>query len=168
MSRTETGIRQPHSGKAMTGFTAADPQFEQRVRGSFARQPFMGFLGATLEAVAPGVCEIHLVPRQELTQQHGFVHGGVLASLVDTAAGYAAFSLMPADAAPLTVEYKLNILRPGGGERLVTRAHVIKPGRSLSVVQADCFNLREGREQICVTSIQTLMTMTGWDDGRRT
>jgi len=129
--------------------------------------------------VEPGLCEVHLVPRPELTQQHGFVHGGVLATLVDTASGYAAFSLMPADAAPLTVEYKLNILRPGGGDKLVARARVVKPGRTLNVVrvvkpgrtlnvvQADCFNVRGGTEEMCVTSLQTLMAMSGWDDRKR-
>ncbi len=151
----------------MTKLQPKNPDYEARVRGSYARQGFMAYLGAILETVEPGFCEVHLVPRPELTQQHGFVHGGVLATLVDTASGYAAFSLMPADAAPLTVEYKLNILRPGGGDKLIARARVVKPGRTLNVVQADCFNVRGGAEEMCVTSLQTLMTMTGWDDRAR-
>ena len=148
-------------------FVAQNPGFEARVRESFDRQPFMGFLGAALTTVEPGHCEVRLPFRAELTQQHGFVHGGVLATLADTVAGYAAFSLMAADAAPLTVEYKLNILRPGGGQEVVTRGHVVKPGRTLTVVRADVFNVEDGEETLCVTSLQTLMTMVGWDDNKR-
>jgi len=151
----------------MNAFTPQVEDFEARIRESFGRQPFMELVGATIENVAPGSCEIHLTPRHELTQQHGFVHGGVLATLVDNAAGYSAFTLMAADAAPLTVEYKLNILRPGGGDKLIARGRVIKPGKTISVVHADCYNIRDGAEEICVASIQTLMTMTGWDDSRR-
>ncbi|MEM9684077.1 MAG: PaaI family thioesterase [Pseudomonadota bacterium] len=142
--------------------------FEQRVRDSFARQEFMSFIGAELTDVAPGYCEVRLPHRPHLTQQHGFIHGGALATLADTAAGYAAFSLMPSDAAPLTVEYKLNILRPGRGAAMLAKAKVIKPGRTLNVVQADVFGVDEtGGETLCVTSLQTLMTMTGWDDGQQ-
>ena len=148
-------------------FQPANPDYAQRVRDSFDRQAFMGFLGAELTTLEPGYCLIDLAVREELTQQHGFVHGGVLASLADTVAGYAAFSLMPADAAPLTVEYKLNILRPGGGALVRARGEVIKPGRTLTIVRADVFNVDEGVETQCVTSIQTLMTMQGWDDATR-
>lgn len=145
-----------------------NPEFEARVRDSYARQPFMEFLGATLEVVEPGYCEVHLPFRPELTQQHGFVHGGVLATLADTVSGYAAFSLMPADSAPLTVEYKLNILRPGGGAKVVAKGQVVKPGRTLTVVQADVYNIsKDGSEEMCVTSLQTLMTMQGWDDNAK-
>lgn len=151
----------------MSRLAARNPDFEESVRSSFARQKFMDYIGATIEIVEPGLCEIHLVPRDVLTQQHGFVHGGVLATLVDASAGYAAFSLMPADASPLTVEYKLNILRPGKGDKLIARSHVVKSGRTLSVVHADCFNVVKGEEEICVTSIQTLITLQGRDDGER-
>ncbi len=88
----------------------ADPDFAARVRDSFGRQPFMEHIGARITALEPGFCEITVDHRRELTQQHGFVHGGVLASIADSAAGYAAFSLMPAEASVLTVEYKLNLL----------------------------------------------------------
>ncbi len=145
-------------------FDAQNPDFVARVRDSYARQPFMAYLGAELTTIEPGYCEIELPFRGELTQQHGFVHGGVLATLADTVSGYAAFSLMPAAAAPLTVEYKLNIVRPGGGEALVARGRVVKPGRTLTVVQADVFNIEKGKESLCVTSLQTLMAMTGRDD----
>ncbi len=146
-------------------FTASDPAFEARVRDSFARQPFMAHLGARLTALAPGFCEITAGYRRELTQQHGFVHGGVLASIADSAAGYAAFSLMPAGASILTVEYKLNILRPGRGEAMIARGRVLKPGRTLTVVQADVFarGAGGGEEQV-VASLQTLMCLAGKAD----
>lgn len=145
-------------------FTPANPDFAARVRDSFARQPFMGHLGARLTALEPGFCEITVDYRRELTQQHGFVHGGVLASIADSAAGYAAFSLMPADASVLTVEYKLNLLRPGQGEAMIARGRVLKPGRTLSVVRADVFARRGAREEQVVSSLQTLMCLAGKSD----
>jgi uncharacterized protein (TIGR00369 family) len=148
----------------MGRFQPADPDFEARVRDSFARQPFMAFLGAELGTVAPGYCEIHLPYRPELTQQHGYVHGGALATLADNAAGYAAFSLMPADASVLTVEYKLNIMRPGLGDRMTAKAEVIKAGRTITVVESDVYGVEDGREVMCVTSIQTIMALHGRED----
>jgi uncharacterized protein (TIGR00369 family) len=145
-------------------FTPLDPHYDARVRASFARQPFMAYLGAHITHLAPGQCDVELVYRKELTQQHGFIHGGALASIADSAAGYAAFSLMPAGSSVLTVEYKLNILRPGEGEAVIARARVVKPGRTLTIVQADVFALRAGREHIVVTSLQTLMRLDGRTD----
>ena len=126
----------------MSEFQPANPDFEARVRDSFGRQPFMGYLGAELTLVEPGRCEICLPNRKELTQQHGYMHGGALATIADCAAGYAAFSLMPADASVLTVEYKLNIMRPGLGDKMTARANVIKPGRNISVVESNVFAAR--------------------------
>ena len=149
-------------------FTPKNPAFEARCRDSFARQPYMELLGATLEAVRPGYAEIHLPARAELRQQHGFVHGGAIASVLDSAAGYAAFSLMPADATVLTVEYKLNLLAPGQGALLVARGRVVKPGRTLTIVQADAYaRADDGRETLCATSIQTLMALPGRPDAPR-
>ena len=152
-----------------TEFAPNTPNYAERVRDSFQRQPFMALLGATMPVIEPGYCEIHLPFRDDLTQQHGFIHGGALASIADSAAGYAAFSLMPEDSAPLTVEYKLNIMRPGGGARVVARGTVIKPGRSLTVIRADVYNVHVAddgteTEEIAVTSLQTLMTMQGRSD----
>jgi uncharacterized protein (TIGR00369 family) len=149
---------------AEPAFKPLNPDYAARVRDSFARQPMMAHVGATLAAIGPGTCEIHLPYRRELTQQHGYVHGGALATIVDSAAGYAAFSLMPADASILTIEYKLNILRPGEGELMIARGRVIKPGRSLSVVNADVYAVKGGVETLCVTSIHTLMVMHGKAD----
>lgn len=148
----------------MTSFVPINPEFAARVRASFARQPFMTHLGAEIVHVAPGECDIAVAYRPELTQQHGFVHGGVLAAIADSAAGYAAFTLMPATASILTVEYKLNILRPGRGEAMIARGRVVKPGRTLTVVQADVFARHGGAEEIIVTSLQTLMRLDGKSD----
>ncbi len=145
-------------------FEPRNPDFAARVRDSFDRQPFMRTIGATIALVEPGFCEIHLPYREELTQQHGYIHGGCMATLADNAAGYAAYTLMAADASPLTVEYKLNILRPGAGHTLSARGRVLKPGRTLTVVNADVFALNDGKETLCVTSIQTLMALEGKAD----
>ena len=148
----------------MSAFAPANPDFAARVRESFGRQPFMDHIGARITALAPGFCEITVDYRRELTQQHGFVHGGVLASIADSAAGYAAFSLMPAEASILTVEYKLNLLRPGQGEAMIARGRVLKPGRTLTVVQSDVFARRNGGEEQVVSSLQTLMCLYGRSD----
>lgn len=145
-------------------FQPLDPDFAARVRDSFWRQPFMDHIGARITALAPGFCEITVDYRRELTQQHGFVHGGVLAAIADSAAGYAAFSLMPAETSILTVEYKLNLLRPGAGEAMIARGRVLKPGRTLTVVQSDVFARRGGAEEQVVASLQTLMCLPGRAD----
>src|SRR5687767_9386337 len=116
----------------MSKFQAQDPNFERRVRESFARQQLMHTLGATLTLVEPGVVEIELPYRTELTQQHGFIHAGVHASVLDSACGYAALSLMTADAAVLSIEFKVNMLAPAQGERLIARAEVKRAGRTNS------------------------------------
>lgn len=146
---------------ASNPFTATHPGYAQRVRDSFARQGVMNFLGAALAQVEPGVCEIRLPFKPELSQQHGYFHGGIIGTIADSAGGYAAFSLMPEDAGVLTVEYKLNLLAPGDGELLIARGQVIKPGRSLVVSRADVAVVKHGRETLCATLLQTLMTMRG-------
>ncbi len=147
-------------------FVAANPDFETRVRASFARQAAMGLIGAVMTRVEPGRCEIELPVRDDLTQQHKFVHGGVVGMIGDSAGGYAAFTLMPADASVLTVEYKINMLAPAKGERLIARGEVLKPGRTLSIVRADVFGLEAGRETRVATMQQTLMVMQGMSDER--
>ena len=146
------------------GFEAKNPDFAARVRDSFSRQPFMDHLGCRLTVVEPGICEIELPYRAELGQQHGFFHGGSIASVLDNAAGYAAFSLMPVDSSVLTVEYKLNFVAPGRGERIVGRAKVARSGRTLSVVHADAYAVAGGVETLCAVSIQTIMAMHGRPD----
>ncbi len=120
----------------MTEFEAVDGGFAERVRASFAAQGIMAHLGAELLEVAPGLCTIGLAWRPELTQQDGFFHAGAVTTIADSAGGYAAFTLMPADARVLTVELKINLMAPARGERLVARGVVQRAGRTLTVVQA--------------------------------
>ena len=145
----------------MTEFQPRDPRFEERVRASFARQAVMATIGARLTRVAPGEVEIELPFRDGLTQQNGFVHAGIVTTIADSACGYAAHSLMPAGAEVLSVEFKTNLLAPAAGERLVARARVLRPGRTLTVVRADVFALREGRETMVATMLATMISRTG-------
>ena len=143
-----------------------NPDFEARVRGSFARQNAMGLIGARMTRVEPGRVDIELPVREDLGQQHGFVHGGIVGMIADSAGGYAAFTLMPADASVLTVEYKVNMLAPAEGDLLIARGEVLKPGRSLSVVRADVWARRGDRETRVAAMQQTLMVMHGTPDER--
>ena len=143
-----------------------NPDFEARVRGSFARQNAMGLIGARMTRVEPGRVEIELPVRDDLGQQHGFVHGGIVGMIADSAGGYAAFTLMPADASVLTVEYKVNMLAPAEGDLLIARGEVLKPGRSLSIVRADVWARRGDKETRVAAMQQTLMVMHGTPDER--
>lgn len=144
------------------------PDWDGRLRDSFARQPAMALVGAALGRVAPGEVEVLLPVRPELGQQHGFVHGGVVAMIADSAAGYAAFSLVPADATVLSVEYKINFLAPARGVSLAARGRVAKAGRTLSVVEVDVLAIDgAGAETPCARMIQTVMTMRGRADAPR-
>jgi uncharacterized protein (TIGR00369 family) len=143
-----------------------NPDFEARVRASFARQNAMGLIGARMTRVEPGRVEIELPVREDLGQQHGFVHGGIVGMIADSAGGYAAFTLMPADASVLTVEYKVNMLAPAEGDLLIARGEVLKPGRSLSVVRADVWARRGDKETRVAAMQQTLMVMHGTPDER--
>jgi uncharacterized protein (TIGR00369 family) len=145
-------------------FSAAHPSFAERVRDSFARQGAMALLGARLARVEPGECEIRLAYRPELSQQHGYFHGGIIGTIADSAGGYAGYSLMPPDASVLTVEYKMNLLSPGEGDLLIARGRVVRSGRTLVVVSVDTSVVKDGRETLCATSLQTLMTMHGRPD----
>jgi len=148
----------------MTALQARDPDFEHRVRDSFARQPFMGLLGIELVDVRPGAVEMRVPYREELTQQHGYLHGGLVGTLADCAAGYAAYSLMAAEDTLLTVEFKLNLMAPATGEALVCRGRVVRPGRTLTVCQSDVYGLAGGEEKHCATALCTLMTLAGRAD----
>lgn len=141
-----------------------DPNFARRVADSFARQGAMAHLGAVLDAVEPGRVAIRLPYRPELSQQHGFFHGGIVATIGDSAGGYAAYSMMPADASILTVEYKINLLAPAKGEALVARGRVVKPGRTLTVCTVEVFAADGGRESLCAVMQQTLICLMGRPD----
>ena len=148
----------------MPEFQTRNPAYAQRVQESFDRQGVMALIGARVSRIEPGECEIHLPYRNDLTQQHGYFHGGIIGTIADSAGGYAAFSLMPEDASVLTVEYKMNLLAPGDGELLVARGRVLKAGRSLVVTQVDAIAIKGGQETLCATLLQTLMTMHGRKD----
>lgn len=142
--------------------TPADTDFAQRVRDSFARQAVMATLGAALEAVEPGRVVLAMRHRPELTQQHGFLHAGIVATALDSACGYAAFTLMPADAAVLTIEFKTNLLAPARGPRLRFEGCVTKAGRTISVVDGRALQLDDaGNETLIATMTATVMTVLG-------
>jgi uncharacterized protein (TIGR00369 family) len=130
---------------------------EERVRASFARQGLMQHLGAELVEVAAGTCAISCRPRAELTQQHGYVHAGVIAAIADSAAGYAALSLIPDGEEVLTVEFKLNLLTPAEGELLVARGRVLRAGRTLTVCQSTVTAVRGGEETACAVALATMI-----------
>lgn len=144
----------------LPALTPLDPDFANRVRVSFARQQFMETLGATLGTVEPGFVEIQLPINPAITQQHGFVHAGAVASIADSACGYAAFSLMPVDAGVLAVEFKINLMAPAKGEMLIARGQVLRAGRTLSVCQAEVVAVSEGVEKTVALLTSTVMTMT--------
>jgi uncharacterized protein (TIGR00369 family) len=141
-------------------FVPKDPNFADRVRASFARQRVMQTLGAEIVDLQPGRIELTMRFAPEFTQQHGFVHDGIIATVLDSACGYAAFSLMPADAAVLTVEFKTNLIAPAKGEQFAFRAHVLKPGKTLTVCDARAFVLdRNHMERLVATMTGTLMAV---------
>src|SRR5215467_10706781 len=136
---------------------------QERVRASFAKQGLMTTLGATLEGVSPGIVEIALSPHPAISQQHGFVHGGAVSAIADSAAGYAALSLMPADTGVLTTEFKINLLAPAAGDRILARGRVVKAGRILTLAQAEVFAIIEGQEKLIALLTATLMAVKGRD-----
>jgi uncharacterized protein (TIGR00369 family) len=138
--------------------------WQARVRDSFARQGAMALIGAALADVAPGYCAIALVPRPEVSQQHGYVHAGILATLVDSAGGYAGFTLFPEESSVLTVEYKLNLLAPAQGERIVAEGFVVKPGRTLAITRGEVHAEQGGQRTLVAIMQQTLMVMRGKPD----
>lgn|SRR5574343_158820 len=139
----------------------SDPHFAERVQASFAKQNAMHLIQATMPLVAHGKTEIHVAHWDGIEQQHGFVHGGVVGMIADSSAGYAAMTMVPASASVLTVEYKMNLVAPADGEKLVARGQVVRPGRTLIVTQAEVFAVKEGKETLCALMQQTIMVMHG-------
>jgi len=138
----------------------ADPNFESRVRDSFARQAFMATLGARLTVVEPGRVAIAMPYRADLTQQHAFVHAGALATIADSACGYAALTLMPPGAAVLSVEFKVNLLKPAAGEEFVAEARVVRAGRTLTVCTAEVTaHARDGATATVALMTGTMMAL---------
>ena len=147
---------------------AHDSQFDQRTRDSFAQQPAMATLGVQIESIEAGRVVLAMAHRPELTQQHGFLHAGMVATALDSACGYAAFTLMPVGAGVLTIEFKINLLAPARGPRLRFEAQVTKAGRTISVVDGRAFQFEAGSDErkLVATMTATIMTVTGRDDVR--
>jgi uncharacterized protein (TIGR00369 family) len=141
---------------AMT-YQSPNPHFAADIESSFAKQTIMSLIGAQLGKVGPGVVEIVLPYRADLAQQHGYLHAGIITTIADSAAGYAAYSLMPEGAEVLSVEFKVNLLRPAQGDSFLARAEVIKPGKTLTVVRADVFGVSEAGAQQLVATMQGTM-----------
>ena len=132
-----------------------------RIRSSFAKQQIMQTIGAQLDEVASGRVSIRLPFRDDLTQQHGFLHAGVIAAVADSACGYAALTTMPAEAAVLSIEFKVNMLAPAKGEAIVARAEVIRAGRTIIVCRADVYATNSGQEKLIAAMQGTMMAVTG-------
>lgn len=141
----------------MDGALTAD--WDARIRASFGRQTFMAAIGADVTRVQPGQVDIDLPFRADLGQQHGFVHAGVVTAIADTACGYAALTLMEANAAVLTTEFKINLLAPAAGERFRARARVLRTGRTLSVCSAEVTALSNGSEKVVAVMLATMMSV---------
>ena len=134
-----------------------DVEYESRVRASFARQRAMQLIGARLERVEPGAVAIVLPYREDLTQQNGFLHAGIITAIADSACGYAAHTLMPAGSEVLSVEFKVNLLRPAAGEEFVAEAKVIKAGRTLTVTRCDVYSESGGEARMIATMLATMI-----------
>ena len=143
---------------------AHDPEFADRVRASFAKQHAMDLIHATLPVVEPGLTEIHLPHWTGVEQQHGFVHGGVVGMIADSAAGYGAMTLVSASASVRAAEYKKDLGAPADGVKLIARGKVVRPGRTLVVTQAEVFALKDGKEKLCALMQQTIMVMHGKEE----
>ena len=139
----------------------ANPDFAASVAASFDKQNAMHLIRATLPVVEHGRTEIHVPHWKGVEQQHGFVHGGVVGMIADSAAGYAAMTMVPASASVLTVEYKMNLVAPADGDKLIARGQVVRPGRTLIVTKAEVFAVKDGQETLCALMQQTIMVMHG-------
>jgi uncharacterized protein (TIGR00369 family) len=144
---------------AATAEAPLEPAVERRVRAHFAGIPALRTLGVTLHALGPGRCEMHVPIAAPYLQQHGYLHGGIIGLVADSASGHAALTLAPLDHGVITVEYKLNFLAPAAGERLVVRAEVLRGGRTLTVSAAHAYALRDGAETLCASALVTYITL---------
>jgi len=140
--------------------TPRNHAFAEEIKQSFAKQTIMGLIGAELTRVEPGLIEIMLPYRADLTQQHGYLHAGIVTTIADSACGYAAYSLMPPNSEVLSVEFKVNLLRPAKGETFQAVAEVIKSGKTLTVVRADVFAIEEERRDLIATMLGTMICLS--------
>jgi len=138
-----------------------NPAFAEEIRRSFAKQTIMGLIGAELTRVEPGIIEITLPYRADLTQQHGYLHAGIVTTIADSACGYAAYALMPPNSEVLSVEFKVNLLRPAKGAMFLASAEVVKSGKTLTVVRADVFALdKTGARELIATMLGTMICLS--------
>jgi uncharacterized protein (TIGR00369 family) len=144
----------------MSDFKPRDPDFLNRVRASFALQPVMRTIGAELGEVSAGYAELKLAYHEKLTQQHGFIHAGIVSTIIDNAGGYAAFSLFEPGDGVLTVEFKINMMAPAEGDMFIARGQVIRPGRTLTVTTGEVVAICDGKETTCALMQQTIMRIT--------
>lgn len=147
--------------EALVPQVPSDAGYAQRVKDSFGQQTFMATLGASLTRVAPGEVTIALPMRDALAQQHGSMHAGALASVLDSAAGYAAYSLMPAGSGVVSVEFKINLLEPAVGDRIEARGRVVRAGRTLSACTAEAWAISAAGEKLVATLQGTMMCLQG-------
>lgn len=145
-------------------FIPKDIDYISKVKDSFARQKFMGHINAKLYKIEPGFCEIHIPYDVNITQQHSFFHAGIVGTIADNAAGYAAFSLMDKGSSILTVEFKLNLISPADGELLIGRSQVLKYGKTLTICRSDVFIVKGGVEKLCAASQSTLIELPNKSD----
>jgi uncharacterized protein (TIGR00369 family) len=149
----------------MGAFQPLDVEFKETIKDSFNRQKAMALIGAYLTLIEPGRVEITLPYRDDLTQQKGFIHGGIVGMIADSACGYAAYTLMPASASLVTAEYKINLLAPAVGTNFVAHGEVIKPGRTLSITRGEVYAHRaDGKLTLCAAMQQTLMMLPDTPD----
>ncbi len=144
-------------------FQTKDPGYAERIARSFNKQGLMGTIGASLARVAPGEVEIVLPVAPKVSQQHGFTHAGAVSTIADSACGFAALTLMPPTAGVLTAEFKINLLAPAAGEQLVACGRVVKPGRTLTVAQAEVFAEASGTRTLVALMTATLVAIEGRD-----
>lgn len=140
-------------------FKPDNPDFEQRVVASFNRQNVMKTVGASIVEVGPGEVTIQFPFNPELTQQHGFIHAGIVSTVLDSACGYAAFSLMPENAAVLTIEFKVNLLSPAQGDRFVATGKVKKPGRNIFVAEGELYACQGNTKKLVASMVGTMMAV---------
>ncbi|MGH1480093.1 MAG: PaaI family thioesterase [Geminicoccales bacterium] len=148
----------------MVHFEPRDPDFRDRVGASFARQQAMHTLGIRIKTLAAGAIELEMPFADALTQQHGFIHAGIMTTALDSACGYAAFSLMGKEAEVLTVEFKTNLLAPASGDLFSFRGEVVKSGRTLTVCEAKAFAITGETEKLVATMTGTLMAIQARPD----
>jgi uncharacterized protein (TIGR00369 family) len=143
----------------MNRYQPTDPQFESRVRSSFEKQGVMKTIGGILVKVIPGEVHIEFSFHESLTQQHGYIHAGVITAVVDSACGYAAYTLMPAGSEVLTIEYKVNFMSPAKGQRFLGIGKVLKPGRNITVCTGESLAIDEGTEKVVASMLATMITV---------